>query len=79
MKYFPWEALVCVFVSFACMHPCVLQDPVPPELISVLQKSQDSLLHSLFADGDRESEGSRGHSKVITVVSKFKVQDLKSL
>ncbi|KAF4113907.1 unconventional myosin-XIX [Onychostoma macrolepis] len=48
------------------------KDPVPPEIISLLQKSQDSLLHSLFADGDRESEGSRGHSKVVTVVSKFK-------
>ncbi|XP_050965542.1 unconventional myosin-XIX isoform X1 [Labeo rohita] len=54
------------------------KDPVPPELISVLQKSQDSLLHSLFADGDRESEGSRGHSKVVTVVSKFK-NSLESL
>uniref|UniRef100_A0A8C2AAV5 Myosin XIX n=1 Tax=Cyprinus carpio TaxID=7962 RepID=A0A8C2AAV5_CYPCA len=54
------------------------KDPVPPEIISVLQKSQDSLLHSLFADGDRESEGSRGHSKVVTVVSKFK-NSLESL
>uniref|UniRef100_A0A672RGZ9 Myosin XIX n=1 Tax=Sinocyclocheilus grahami TaxID=75366 RepID=A0A672RGZ9_SINGR len=54
------------------------KDPVPPEIISLLQKSQDSLLHSLFADGDRESEGSRGHSKVVTVVSKFKVQIFKS-
>uniref|UniRef100_A0A672RGK8 Myosin XIX n=1 Tax=Sinocyclocheilus grahami TaxID=75366 RepID=A0A672RGK8_SINGR len=54
------------------------KDPVPPEIISLLQKSQDSLLHSLFADGDRESEGSRGHSKVVTVVSKFKVQIFKN-
>uniref|UniRef100_A0A672RFK8 Myosin XIX n=2 Tax=Sinocyclocheilus grahami TaxID=75366 RepID=A0A672RFK8_SINGR len=54
------------------------KDPVPPEIISLLQKSQDSLLHSLFADGDRESEGSRGHSKVVTVVSKFKVQIFKT-
>ncbi|XP_016310934.1 unconventional myosin-XIX-like isoform X1 [Sinocyclocheilus anshuiensis] len=54
------------------------KDPVPPEIISLLQKSQDSLLHSLFADGDRESEGSRGHSKVVTVVSKFK-NSLESL
>lgn len=54
------------------------KDSVPPELICLLQKSQDSLLHSLFADGDRESEGSRGHSKVVTVVSKFK-NSLESL
>ncbi|KAK7172492.1 hypothetical protein R3I93_002564 [Phoxinus phoxinus] len=54
------------------------KDPVPPELTGLLQKSQDSLLHSLFADGDLESEGSRGHSKVITVVSKFK-NSLESL
>ncbi|KAG1931652.1 unconventional myosin-XIX [Pimephales promelas] len=54
------------------------KDPVPPELTCLLQKSQDSLLHSLFADGDLESEGSRGHSKVITVVSKFK-NSLESL
>ncbi|XP_051966023.1 unconventional myosin-XIX [Xyrauchen texanus] len=54
------------------------KDPVPPELISLLQKSQDSLLHSLFVDSDRENEGSRGHSKVVTVVSKFK-NSLESL
>uniref|UniRef100_A0A8C1WHK2 Myosin XIX n=1 Tax=Cyprinus carpio TaxID=7962 RepID=A0A8C1WHK2_CYPCA len=54
------------------------KDPVSPELISLLQNSQDSLLHSLFADGDRESEGSRGHSKVVTVVSKFR-NSLESL
>ncbi|XP_051523394.1 unconventional myosin-XIX [Myxocyprinus asiaticus] len=55
------------------------KDPVPPELISLLQKSQDSLLHSLFVDSDCENEGgSRGHSKVVTVVSKFK-NSLESL
>ncbi|XP_026102144.1 unconventional myosin-XIX-like [Carassius auratus] len=54
------------------------KDPVPPELISLLQNSQDSLLHSLFADGDRESEGLRRHSKVVTVVSKFR-NSLESL
>ncbi|XP_052412991.1 unconventional myosin-XIX isoform X1 [Carassius gibelio] len=54
------------------------KDPVPPEIISLLQKSQDSLLHSLFAEDDRESEGSRKHSKVVTVVSKFK-NSLESL
>uniref|UniRef100_A0A673K0C3 Unconventional myosin-XIX-like n=1 Tax=Sinocyclocheilus rhinocerous TaxID=307959 RepID=A0A673K0C3_9TELE len=54
------------------------KDPVPPELISLLQNSQDSLLHSLFADGDHESEGLRGHSKVVTVVSKFR-NSLESL
>uniref|UniRef100_A0A8C1IJW4 Myosin XIX n=1 Tax=Cyprinus carpio TaxID=7962 RepID=A0A8C1IJW4_CYPCA len=54
------------------------KDPVSPELISLLQNSQDSLLHGLFADGDRESEGCRGHSKVVTVVSKFR-NSLESL
>uniref|UniRef100_A0A671L3P0 Unconventional myosin-XIX-like n=1 Tax=Sinocyclocheilus anshuiensis TaxID=1608454 RepID=A0A671L3P0_9TELE len=54
------------------------KDPVPPELISLLQNSQDSLLHSLFADGDHESEGLRGHSKVVTVISKFR-NSLESL
>ncbi|KAK3508827.1 hypothetical protein QTP70_009605 [Hemibagrus guttatus] len=47
------------------------KDPVPPELLSLLQKSEDPLLHSLFADSDTEGN-SRGHSKVVTVVSKFK-------
>ncbi|XP_046695571.1 unconventional myosin-XIX isoform X2 [Silurus meridionalis] len=47
------------------------KDPVPPELLSLLQKSEDPLLQSLFADSNTE-ENPRGHSKVVTVVSKFK-------
>lgn len=47
------------------------KDPVPPELLSLLQKSEDPLLQSLFADSDTEGNP-RGHSKVVTVVSKFK-------
>ncbi|TRY57232.1 hypothetical protein DNTS_003304 [Danionella cerebrum] len=54
------------------------QDPVPPELIRLLRNSHDSLLHSLFADAEQESEGARGHSKALTVVSKFK-NSLESL
>ncbi|XP_056601484.1 unconventional myosin-XIX [Triplophysa dalaica] len=49
------------------------KDPVPPELIHVLQKSQNAFLHGLFDESDHEgSGGSRGHNKVVTVVSKFK-------
>ncbi|KAF4073002.1 hypothetical protein AMELA_G00253940 [Ameiurus melas] len=47
------------------------KDPVPPELLSLLQKSEDPLMQSLFADSDTEGN-TRGHSKVVTVVSKFK-------
>ncbi|KAM9440876.1 unconventional myosin-XIX [Clarias gariepinus] len=47
------------------------KDPVPPELLSLLQKSEDRLLQSLFADSDSKGNA-RGHSKVVTVVSKFK-------
>ncbi|XP_026777729.3 unconventional myosin-XIX [Pangasianodon hypophthalmus] len=47
------------------------KDPVPPELLSLLQKSEDPLLQSLFADSDTEGNP-RGHSKVVTVVSKFR-------
>ncbi|XP_055054140.2 unconventional myosin-XIX isoform X1 [Misgurnus anguillicaudatus] len=54
------------------------KDPVPPELICVLQESHDSLLHSLFHEDDHESGASRGHNKVVTVVSKFK-NSLESL
>ncbi|KAG7314737.1 hypothetical protein KOW79_022040 [Hemibagrus wyckioides] len=47
------------------------KDPVPPELLSLLQKSEDPLLQSLFADTETEGKP-HGHSKVVTVVSKFK-------
>lgn len=47
------------------------KDPVPPELISMLQKSNNSLLHNIFAEVEDCSQTSKGLSKV-TVVSKFK-------
>uniref|UniRef100_A0AAR2KPY6 Myosin motor domain-containing protein n=1 Tax=Pygocentrus nattereri TaxID=42514 RepID=A0AAR2KPY6_PYGNA len=54
------------------------KDPVPPELLSLLQKSKNPLLQSLFAASDAEGNGSRAQSKVVTVVSKFK-NSLESL
>lgn len=47
------------------------KDPVPPELINMLQKSNNSLLHQIFADAEEESQTTKALSKV-TVVSKFK-------
>ncbi|KAJ8342904.1 hypothetical protein SKAU_G00328320 [Synaphobranchus kaupii] len=54
------------------------KDPVPLELIHMLQKSQDSLLQGLFAQHNIEMNSGRGHGKVVTVVSKFK-NSLESL
>ncbi|KAM6970450.1 unconventional myosin-XIX [Aplochiton taeniatus] len=48
------------------------KDPMPPELIALLQTSENALLHQLFADSEAENPAARGHSKVVTVVSKFK-------
>uniref|UniRef100_A0A8C7JIH8 Myosin XIX n=1 Tax=Oncorhynchus kisutch TaxID=8019 RepID=A0A8C7JIH8_ONCKI len=48
------------------------KDPVPPELIHLLQKSENPLLHQLFADRDPVGQGTRGLRQVVTVVSKFK-------
>ncbi|KAI1902891.1 hypothetical protein AGOR_G00020980 [Albula goreensis] len=48
------------------------KDPVPPELIHMLQASHDPLLQGLFAGQNTEESSGRGHSKVVTVVSKFK-------
>ncbi|XP_055019168.1 unconventional myosin-XIX [Boleophthalmus pectinirostris] len=53
------------------------KDPVPPELIDMLQKSNNSLLHQIFAEVEDEQQTSKGLSKV-TVVSKFK-NSLESL
>uniref|UniRef100_A0A4W6ER36 Myosin XIX n=1 Tax=Lates calcarifer TaxID=8187 RepID=A0A4W6ER36_LATCA len=53
------------------------KDPVPPELISLLQKSENALLHQIFTDREAENMTSKGLSKV-TVVSKFK-NSLESL
>lgn len=53
------------------------KDPVPSELISLLEKSENLLLHEIFADKQAENPTNRGLSKV-TVVSKFK-NSLESL
>ncbi|XP_042286341.1 unconventional myosin-XIX [Thunnus maccoyii] len=53
------------------------KDPVPPELINLLQKAENPLLQQIFADKETESPSSKGLSKV-TVVSKFK-NSLESL
>ncbi|XP_028277851.1 unconventional myosin-XIX [Parambassis ranga] len=53
------------------------KDPVPPELISLLQKSDNRLLQQIFTEKEVESQTSKGLSKV-TVVSKFK-NSLESL
>ncbi|XP_029304565.1 unconventional myosin-XIX isoform X2 [Cottoperca gobio] len=53
------------------------KDPVPPEVVNLLQKSDNSLLHQIFSDKETESQTSKGLSKV-TVVSKFK-NSLESL
>uniref|UniRef100_A0A669BXA3 Myosin XIX n=1 Tax=Oreochromis niloticus TaxID=8128 RepID=A0A669BXA3_ORENI len=47
------------------------KDPVPPELISLLQKSNNQLLHQIFKDNETESQIKKGPGKT-TVVSKFK-------
>ncbi|XP_023818383.1 unconventional myosin-XIX isoform X2 [Oryzias latipes] len=47
------------------------KDPVPVELISLLQKSDNPLLCQIFADRETENPTTRGLAKV-TVVSKFK-------
>ncbi|KAM4620654.1 unconventional myosin-XIX [Polymixia lowei] len=54
------------------------KDPVPPELINLLQKSENPLLHQVFADKETENQTTYGLSKVVTVVSKFK-SSLESL
>ncbi|XP_068187306.1 unconventional myosin-XIX [Antennarius striatus] len=53
------------------------KDPVPPELIDLLQKSDNLLLEQIFADIEEDNPASKGLSKV-TVVSKFK-NSLESL
>ncbi|KAM9847121.1 unconventional myosin-XIX isoform 2-T2 [Aulostomus maculatus] len=53
------------------------KDPVQPELIRLLQKSDDPLLQQIFADKETDNSSSKALSKV-TVVSKFK-NSLESL
>lgn len=45
---------------------------MPPELIGLLQQSDNTLLHQIFTDKEADSTATKGLSKV-TVVSKFKV------
>lgn len=51
---------------------------MPPELISLLQKSNNQLLHQIFKDNETESQIKKGPGKT-TVVSKFKVGSSSSL
>lgn len=53
------------------------KDPVPPELICLLQRSENPLLQHIFTDKGAEQQTNKGLSKV-TVVSKFK-NSLESL
>uniref|UniRef100_A0A672G540 Myosin motor domain-containing protein n=1 Tax=Salarias fasciatus TaxID=181472 RepID=A0A672G540_SALFA len=53
------------------------KDPVPPELISLFQESENLLLHQIFADKEAQNPTTKGLGKV-TVVSKFK-NSLESL
>uniref|UniRef100_UPI00398E3BF7 unconventional myosin-XIX isoform X2 n=1 Tax=Pristiophorus japonicus TaxID=55135 RepID=UPI00398E3BF7 len=48
------------------------KDPVPPELVQLLQKSQDALLKKLFPVEEREHNDTKAQNKAVTVVSKFK-------
>lgn len=48
------------------------QDPVPPEVIGLLLKSDNPLLHQIFSSKETKSQASKELGKV-TVVSKFKV------
>ncbi|NXW84849.1 MYO19 protein, partial [Alopecoenas beccarii] len=50
------------------------KDPIPPELINVLQNSKDPLLQKLFpvAEGNQNNIKTQNRAAVVTVVSKFK-------
>ncbi|XP_069766460.1 unconventional myosin-XIX isoform X2 [Narcine bancroftii] len=54
------------------------KDPVPPELVQLLQMSQDSLLRELFPIEEKEHNDTKVQNKAVTVVSKFK-SSLESL
>lgn len=70
----PWGALHTCLSSPLHLSQ---QDPVPPELTTLLQQSQDHLLKVLFpADPEekpQESPSGQSRAPVLTVVSKFKV------
>ncbi|XP_048412980.1 unconventional myosin-XIX isoform X1 [Stegostoma tigrinum] len=57
------------------------KDPVPPELMQLLEKSEDTLLKELFPVGEKEHNDSKAQNKAVTVVSKFKssLENLMSL
>ncbi|NXK50710.1 MYO19 protein, partial [Chauna torquata] len=50
------------------------KDPIPPELIHVLQNSKDALLQKLFpvTEGNQNNIKTQNRAPVVTVVSKFK-------
>eukprot|EP00062_Callorhinchus_milii_P011737 gi/632957982/ref/XP_007894779.1/ PREDICTED: unconventional myosin-XIX isoform X1 [Callorhinchus milii] len=48
------------------------KDPVPPELVQLLQKSQDALLKQLFPVAEQDLCDAKALSKAISVVAKFK-------
>lgn len=51
----------------------LLQDPVPPELMQLLQTSRDVLLMELFPIEEKAHNDTKVQNKAVTVVSKFKV------
>lgn len=57
------------------------QDPIPPELVNVLQNSKDPLLQKLFpvAEGNQNNIKTQNRAAVVTVVSKFKVHPIQVL
>lgn len=67
----------CVTPNANESHLC-LQDPIPPELVRVLQNSKDTLLQKLFPIAEKHQNNTKTQSRaaVVTVVSKFKVHAL---
>lgn len=66
-----WYSSDVLDVSPLLTH-LVFQDPVPPEVLSLLLRSDNPLLQQIFSDKDTKNQASKELSKV-TVVSKFKV------
>ncbi|XP_067864269.1 unconventional myosin-XIX isoform X2 [Heptranchias perlo] len=48
------------------------KDPVPSELVQLLQESHDALLKELFPVEEKEHNDTKAQNKAVTVVSKFK-------
>ena len=57
----------------------VSQDPLPPELIILLQESENHLLHQIFTGKETQDNPSTKGLNKVTVVSKFKVGAICSL